>query len=112
MPGHEKTCSVMIAPATSSGSSSPMTVMIGMQGVAQAVADEDDPAAQALRPGRRHVFAVEHLEHAGPGVAHQRRGVGEARGSSTGMIMWREQVRDGERLAQRLHAADGQEAPS
>ena len=30
MPGHAKICSVMTAPATSSGSSSPMTVMIGI----------------------------------------------------------------------------------
>ena len=74
MPGHAKICSVMTAPATSSGSSSPITVMIGISEFRNAWRSDDDPAAKSLGPRGGDVVAVEDLEHRRPRVAQQRGG--------------------------------------
>ena len=47
-PGQQNTVSMMTAPPTSSGSESPMIVMIGISAVRNACASDDDPWRQAL----------------------------------------------------------------
>ena len=74
IPGHAKICSVMTAPATSSGSSSPITVMIGISEFRNAWRRTTTPGFSPLARRGGDVVAVEHLQHRGPRVPQQRRG--------------------------------------
>ncbi len=76
------------------------------QRAAQGVADQHDPAPQALGPGGRHVLAVEHLEHARPRVAHQRRRVRETEDQHRHHQV-RDEVAEGEGLSGGEHLAGG-----
>ena len=86
MPGHEKTCSVTIAPATSSGSSRPTTVMIGIS------AFRRPWRTRTIRPRSPLDLAVvtysldSTSSMLGARVAHERRGVAKPR-ISAGMSM-------------------------